>query len=127
MVAPKRLASLKLCYDGHVYAKARNWTIYIRDGHFPRTGAFTRTKIRGGTGSAASGINPGGAVVGTFTDPNNIMHGYIRDPNGSFVIIDYPSNLGNVLGTNVNHINSAGAVVGVYSDSSRGIRGYTRN
>jgi hypothetical protein len=64
--------------------------------------------------------------VGTLIDPNNNMHGYIRNPDGSFVIIDYPSSLGNVLGTNVNHINSAGAVVGVYFDPSSARHGFAR-
>ena len=83
----------------------------------------------GGTGSAASGINSNGTVVGTFTDPNNLMHGYIRNPDGTFVIIDDPnaSTTGNTaLGTNVNHVNSAGIVVGVYFDLFRARHGFAR-
>jgi hypothetical protein len=81
----------------------------------------------GGTGSAASGINASGTTVGTFTDPNDIQHGYIRNPDGSFVILDDPSAVPNsVSGTNVNHVNSAGAIVGFYLDASRVRHGFLR-
>lgn len=82
----------------------------------------------GGTGSAASGINDSGAVVGSFTDPNNNMHGYIRNPDGSFVIIDDHSSVPGIttVETNVNHINSSGAIVGVYFDVLTARHGFAR-
>ena len=56
------------------------------------------------------------------------MHGYIRNPDGSFVTIDDPNapQTANSLGTDVNHINAGGAVVGVYFDLNRARHGFVR-
>jgi len=67
--------------------------------------------------------------VGTFIDPKNVMHGYVRNPDGSFIIIDDPAAATtgkHALGTSVNHINSAGAIVGVYFDASGSRHGFAR-
>jgi hypothetical protein len=82
-----------------------------------------------GTGSAASGINSGGTIAGTIVDANNVGHGYIRNPDGSFVIIDDPNATtvpGAAVGTIVHRINAAGAVVGVYFDANPGGHGFAR-
>lgn len=83
----------------------------------------------GGTGSTAFSVNAGGAIAGTLIDPNNVMHGYIRNNDGSFETIDEPkaSITGALaLGTMVTRINAAGAVVGVYFDVNRARHGFAR-
>ncbi len=59
---------------------------------------------------------------------NSVMHGYVRNTDGSFVSIDDPgaSQTGNSLGTNISHINAAGAVVGIYFDSFRAKHDFAR-
>ena len=94
------------------------------------TGAYTvfDPPQAGSKGSSATGINTSGAIAGTYTDANSVMHGYIRNPDGSFVTIDDPNapQTANSLGTDVNHINAGGAVVGVYFDLNRARHGFVR-
>jgi hypothetical protein len=57
------------------------------------------------------------------------MHGYVRNPDGSFGTIDAPgaATTGtDALGTNINRINSAGAMAGVYFGANRARHGFAR-
>lgn len=73
----------------------------------------------GGTGSSANAVNAAGQIAGTYTDPNLIMHGYIRNTDGTFVIIDDPNapqTAMRSLGTMLTGMNATGAVVGAWFD-----------
>lgn len=72
--------------------------------------------------SGATGVNASGAVAGDYTDGNAVHHGYIRDPDGSFVVVDNPNAAETPnKGTDVNDINATGEVVGDYTDAA-GVR-----
>jgi hypothetical protein len=45
-----------------------------------------------GTGcpGCAPSINASGAIAGTYTDSNNVFHGYLRSPQGSFTTFEAP-------------------------------------
>src|ERR1039458_1783940 len=43
-----------------------------------------------GQGTQAFGINSSGEVAGFYTDANNMNHGFLRNPNGSFTKFDAP-------------------------------------
>ena len=81
------------------------------------------------TGSIATAVNDQGLVAGYDTDSSGVMHGYIRNPDGTVVLVDDP--LASVsgpqaLGTMVNDINRSGFVVGTYFDQVQGMHGFAR-
>jgi len=84
-------------------------------------GAFTSfdhpdtdfTKVFAVRGTEGLGINNAGQIVGDFTK-NNIAHGFLRDPGGTFTTIDVPGHTH----TAISGINDAGVMVGVYDDTS---------
>ncbi len=73
-----------------------------------------------GQGTFAEGINNFGIVGGLYTDANSQNHGYLRKPNGSFVIIDVPG----ATGTVVQDISDLGWIVGRYIDGGGRVHGY---
>jgi uncharacterized membrane protein len=80
----------------------------------------------GAHSSLAEAINDSGAVAGTYRDANLVRHGYLRQPNGTFVSFDDPQAAQLPLsatheGTVPFSINANGAVVGYYADAN-GVR-----
>lgn len=74
---------------------------------------YTYTKIMypGSTWTEAAGVNDLGQVVGTYTDPAGVAHGFLYH-NGVYSTVDYP-------GTAHNYafgINDQGEIVGSYSE-----------
>jgi hypothetical protein len=41
-----------------------------------------------GQGTIPSGMNPWNAITGWYIDANNVNHGFVRSPNGSFTTFD---------------------------------------
>ena len=68
----------------------------------------------GVNGTAATGINNLGQIVGYYLDSNNFQHGYLYS-NGTYVTLDDP--LGSH-GTVATGINDSGQIVGFYLDGS---------
>lgn len=81
----------------------------------------------GGQGTWSVAINAAGEITGYYVDANNVAHGFVRRPNGSFETFDAPG-AGNTrsLGTYAFAINLAGEVTGYYSDSLGQIHGFVR-
>ena len=79
-------------------------------------------------GSSATGINDRGAIVGNYADANNATHGYLRNPDGTFITIDDPNaaQAANFPGTFITHINDRGAIVGYYFDAQGTRHGFAR-
>jgi uncharacterized membrane protein len=80
----------------------------------------------GAHSSIAEAINDSGAVVGTYRDANLVRHGYLRQPDGTFISFDDPEAAQLPLsttddGTNPRSINANGVVVGFYADAN-GVR-----
>jgi hypothetical protein len=68
-----------------------------------------------GQGTLGIGINGFGVIAGITRDNNNVRHGFLRYPDGKFVVFDHPlagtdGSLGD--GTRVAGLNALGAVVG---------------
>lgn len=74
-------------------------------GDFNGTGCFSDCPV---------GLNDWGVIAGSYWDSNNVQHGYLRTPEGSFVTIDPPGSVG----TQPESINNAGVVVGYYLDAN---------
>ena len=81
----------------------------------------------GGQGTYAIAINPEGAIAGTYIDKDNVMHGFLRSPDGRFTTIDVPgAGKGFALGTEADNINSMGTIAGSYADANSVWHGFLR-
>jgi hypothetical protein len=75
-------------------------------------------------------INNFGAITGYYLDANNVFHGFVRSPDGTFTTFDSPgadTTPGNFNGTLPNAINDAGAITGVYYDVNSVGHGFVRS
>jgi probable HAF family extracellular repeat protein len=71
-------------------------------------------------GSAATGINSSGKVVGEFTGADSVTHGYLLS-DGHYTTIDAPGAVGV---TNAFGINASGKIVGNYTDGNGQFHGF---
>lgn len=81
-------------------------------------------------GTFASGMNNRGVVTGSYVDANNVYHGFLRSPEGSFTTFEAPgadTTAGSFNGTSPNSINDLGAITGSYSDSNGFGHGFLRS
>jgi hypothetical protein len=94
-----------------------------------------------GLGTQGPGINPQGAVTGFFSDSNNVMHGFLRTPDGRITTFEAPGagdetvtgfvsttipGVDGGQGTYAISINQAGAITGFYIDGSNVAHGFLR-
>jgi hypothetical protein len=102
-----------------VPASAKHPTIITFDAPGAGTGAFF--------GTIALGINPAGMIVGFDIDPNVVIHGFLRGPDGTLTTIDAPgAGTGFAQGTFLESINPGGAIAGSYVDASDVSHGFLR-
>jgi hypothetical protein len=90
------------------------------------------TGVVQGTGcfGCTFGINQSGAIVGTYSDANNVLHAFLRHPNGSFATFDAPgadTTANSFHGTRAQSINELGAIAGDYTDVNGVAHGYLRD
>jgi hypothetical protein len=107
---------------------------------FVRTsnGAITTFDVPGaGTGTGSfqgtfpEGINPEGAVTGASQDASNVLHGFVRAPNGAITTFDVPGAgtaafQGTLAFTPSGAISAAGTILGNYIDASNVVHGFVR-
>lgn len=99
---------------------------------FDVPGAGTGTDQGTGCPGCASGLNQWGAIAGTYTDRNNVHHGFLRSPNGKFTTFDAPgAGTDSYEGTGCRDdcpvsLNDRGAIMGSYIDSNFVLHGYLR-
>src|SRR4029077_2025395 len=88
-----------------------------------------------GQGTFANALNDSGVITGFIRDANAARHGFLRAPDGTFIIFDDPNagtcsfscgTIGNGQGTRAYAINPAGEIVGFYTDNSARCHGYVR-
>ena len=89
------------------------------------------TAAGSGLGTFPKNINAGGAVIGNYTDANNVSHGFLRSPvGGEFITFDAPGagkTAGSGLGTFPESISDAGAITGHYTDANNVSHGFLRS
>jgi hypothetical protein len=79
-------------------------------------------------GTETYSINDFGVIAGQFEDSNDVFHGFIRFPNGTFTTFEAPG-----AGTNANqgtlayNINLEGTTAGIYYDASNAEHGFVRS
>ena len=93
-----------------------------------------------GLGTQAEDINPAGAITGLYADANNVIHGFLRTPQGRLITFDAPG-AGTVpnlyfkstpagtyggQGTYAMSINPEGAIAGSYIDETNLGHGFLR-
>jgi hypothetical protein len=95
---------------------------YLRSG----TGAFIRVDAPGAIDTVPFAINDSGLVAGYYDDVTN--HGFIRDLDGNYLVLDEPSaGGGSGQGTVPFAINAIGEVTGLYWDTSYVAHGFIRD
>jgi hypothetical protein len=78
-----------------------------------------------GQGTFAFNINPAGAIAGDIIDANNVIHGFVRAPNGAITTFDAPgAGTGSGQGTFPSANNPPGAIVGSFLDASNAYHGF---
>lgn len=73
-------------------------------------------------GTFALSINPSGEITGYYYDANNVVHGFVRDINGTFITFDP---LGSIA-TYPASINPSGEITGHYFDANGRSHGFLR-
>ena len=74
------------------------------------------TKPGDNNGTYPSGINAWGAVTGNYVDTKNVLHGFVRSPEGKFTTFEAPgadTTPGSYNGTGPSAINDFGVITGL--------------
>jgi hypothetical protein len=81
-----------------------------------------------GQGTLGIGINDFGVIAGITRDANEVRHGFLRHPNGTFTIFNCPdAGTGATQGTQVHGLNAIGAVAGTCRDANYFDHPYVRD
>src|SRR2546426_996343 len=73
-------------------------------------------------GTSPLGINPAGAMAGSYSDANYVVHSFLRAPQGTLAAFDVPG----AHNTGAVGINPAGAITGLYLDTNGVAHGFLR-
>src|ERR1700738_2017783 len=78
-------------------------------------------------GTFPYGINDSGAIGGNFQDAHNVLHGFLRTPEGEFITFDAPgAGSAAFQGTIAESVNAEGAITGNYTDASGATHAFLR-
>lgn len=118
----------------HAFLRDHNGAITMFDDPNAGTCASSCGSIGNGQGTRAYAINPGGEIVGFFTDNSATCHGYVRSKQGVFTQIDAPDAGTGPFpqGTFPSEftpmgINGASQITGFYVDASGTQHGFVRD
>jgi hypothetical protein len=119
MSSPNRIhRSLTLCLAACALGSSASTTAaepVIKTFEAPGAGKNGATQ----QGTVGVGINDFGVIGGITRDANDVRHGFLRHPNGTFTIFNHPSaGSGPLQGTRVGGLNALGAVAGTYRDAN---------
>jgi uncharacterized membrane protein len=81
-------------------------------------------------GTIPTSINIEGVIAGYYVDPTNVLHGFLRSPEGKFTSFEAPgadTTAQSFNGTVANGINDLGEVTGYYFDVSGLQHGFVRS
>lgn len=106
----------------HGFLRAKDGTITSFDA--PGAGAADDSF----RGTIPSSINAGGAITGSYSDENDVNHGFVRAKDGTITSFDVPgAGAGAGQGTAGNSIAPNGAITGVYIDMLNVFHGFLRS
>ena len=87
------------------------------------TAPSRRSILQGPRGTFVGGINPAGAITGSYFDASGVADSFVRAPNGTFIApLDVPGSPGTFAAV----INPAGVITGTYYDASDAQHGFLR-
>lgn len=118
-----------LVHHGLVRTREGNLITYDVPGAGTMPGSYQGTGCPG----CALGINLLGAIAGTYSDANNVQHGFLRAPGGEIRTFDAPApGAGLYQGTGCasdcpTSLNNLGAIAGNYIDANYVLHGYFRS
>jgi len=108
-------------YVGHGFLRAPDGTFTTFDA--PGAGA-EHNQFQG---TLAFSVNTARMVTGIYVDAANVLHGFLRGPDGTFTTIDAPdAGTGANQGTRPEIVNQAGMIAGFYFDAGNVIHGFLR-
>ncbi|MFY9676008.1 MAG: hypothetical protein WAK13_16220 [Terriglobales bacterium] len=85
----------------------------------------TALGVLGGQGTYAIAINDSGAITGFYVDIANMLHGFLRTPDGTITEFDAPgAGTGTGLGTEAANIGKDGTIAGTVYDNSGVAHGF---
>ena len=111
-------------FVAHTYVRSPNGTF--------TTFAVPGSSMEAGQGTlpaSLSGLNDFGAISGLYYDANNVFHGFLRKPGGTFIKFEAPGadTADEFFGTFPNSLNDFGSIAGDYLDSSDVYHGFLRH
>ena len=79
--------------------------------------------------ASLSGLNDFGAITGLYYDANNVFHGFLRKPDGTFIKFEAPGadTTDEFFGTFPNSLNDVGSIAGNYLDPGGVYHGFLRH
>ncbi len=119
------------CLQAHAQHAAPGANAAAKAGTFTtNAGTFTTFDIPGAVAYNEFGINPAGAIAGSYFDANFVGHGFLRS-GGTITSFDPPGSTSTVVGPEGEPfagppINPAGAISGEYFDMSGTAHGFLR-
>jgi len=96
----------------HGFLRAPDGTLTTFDVPGAGTGAFQGTFFFGESlfGGSNGGINPAGAITGSYVDTSSLLHGFLRAPDGTSTTFDVAGGSD----TSPTSIDHNGAITGIY-------------
>jgi hypothetical protein len=112
-------------FVAHGFVRDSDGTITTFDA--PGAGSVPGSEQGTFQGTFPLSINPAGAIAGVTQDASNVLHGFLRDRDGTFTTFDAPG-AGNdsFQGTGPSGINPAGSIVGSTLDANFVFHGFLR-
>jgi len=83
-------------------------------------GTISTFAVPGSPATTTSGINPAGAIAGSYLDASFTFQGFLRAKDGTITTIDPEGSIG----TTVSGINPDGRITGSYSDANSVTHGF---
>jgi hypothetical protein len=106
-------------YHGFLRGPGGNFATFEAPGADTTEGSFN--------GTYPASINDRREITGDYRDPNDVYHGFVRTPDGTFKTFEAPgadATPGSFNGTYPSSINGAGVITGSYQDSNNTYHGF---
>jgi hypothetical protein len=91
-------------------------------------GKFAAVDVPGAADTTPYAINDSGQIAGTFSDSAEHLHGFLRNTDGTYTVLDVPDlGSGRTRATTAVAINATGTITGYYADSAIATHGFVRD
>jgi hypothetical protein len=94
--------------------------VAVNPGAFAQDFQYEQFDVPGARLTRPFGVNASGLIVGLYMDSQNVGHGFLRDPDGTYTTLDYPA----ATFSNAVAIDARGDIVGRWTDAAGTNHGY---